>query len=58
MLYFCLYLFIFIVVSYCSKGIGSCWIGLDDKQKEGTFVWQDTTILQPSEIDWITGMLG
>ena len=46
---------IFFYISYFSKGIGSSWIGLDDKQKEGTYVWQDSTGLQPSEEGWNSG---
>ncbi|VDI53765.1 mannose receptor, C type [Mytilus galloprovincialis] len=37
------------------KGIGSCWIGLDDKQTEGVYVWQDSSVLQPDEEGWIPG---
>jgi hypothetical protein len=45
----------FFYISYFSKGIGSSWIGLDDKQEEGTYVWQDSTVLQPSEEGWNSG---
>ncbi|CAC5418502.1 unnamed protein product [Mytilus coruscus] len=37
------------------KGIGSSWIGLDDKQTEGKYVWQDSSVLQPAEEGWIPG---
>jgi len=47
--------FFYIYISNLSKGIGSSWIGLDDKQNEGTYVWQDSTVLQPSEGGWNSG---
>jgi len=51
----CICIFFYIYISNLSKGIGSSWIGLDDKQNEGTYVWQDSTVLQPSEGGWNSG---
>jgi len=51
----CICIFFYIYISNLSKGIGSSWIGLDDKQNEGTYVWQDSTVLQPSEEGWNSG---